>query len=80
MSCLLGGAKTVQVYHLFVVFFEEIPSVNVLISRLDEMTQVSSDGSLSWLRWLMNDLGCATLVLYMHTKWYDIILLYYLKF
>ena len=61
-------------------FFEENPSVNVLISRLDEMTQVSSDGSLSWLRWLMNDLGCATLVLYMHTKWYDIILLYYLKF
>ena len=42
------------------------PDVNILISREDEMTQVSSDGSLSWLRFLMKDLEYVILDLYTH--------------
>ena len=46
-------------------FFKDNPNVNILISRPDEMTQVSAEsGSLSWLRFLMKDLEYAILDLY----------------
>ena len=47
-------------------FFEDNPDTNILISRpeSDEMTQVSLEGSLSWLRFLMKDLEYVILDLY----------------